>query len=189
MLYPNYEDFRSLSTNHLEQGTHVKDAIEASKRRDLFEVPLMKSDDSIVQELPDGKLPSWISLPIVDFWGSIVSEREIVARGISTFEEMDLCPESEDGDMGRSTELSGRVDDGQIEKVLAPTDKLDHDASRLICAGTMDSRDWKEWRMRLSHGSANEIDAMLLLEREARVSEREKKLDELERELQLAAER
>ena len=44
MLYPNFEDFYSLSTNHLELGTHVRDDDLAARRRELFEVPLQSSE-------------------------------------------------------------------------------------------------------------------------------------------------
>ena len=60
--------------------------------------------------------------------------------------------------------------------------ELDHDASKLPCTGPMDVQDWKEWRMRMRHG-ANEIDARMLLDREARLDEREKRIAELELQL------
>ncbi|KAH0836517.1 hypothetical protein J3R83DRAFT_8156 [Lanmaoa asiatica] len=43
MLYPNYDDFVSLSTNHLEVGSHVKDEPGEvyEKKKHLFSLPLM----------------------------------------------------------------------------------------------------------------------------------------------------
>lgn len=182
MLYPNYADFRSLSTNHLEQGTHVKDESQAQKRRDLFEVPLLSDQDNLMDQLPDGRLPSWNGLPIIDFWGSMVNEKEIVERGQITFGELDLCPHK-DQEQVDATELDSRRLDSLNLRVNTPT-YLNHDASRLLCAGTMDEQDWRDWRMRVQNG-ANEIDESMLLEREARLDEREKRLEELERQLSL----
>jgi hypothetical protein len=174
MLYPNYADFRSLSTNHLEQGTHVKDEVQAQKRRDLFEVPLLTEEDNLIDELPDGRLPSWSSLPILDFWGSFVNEKEIVDRGQITFDELELCP------------IEGRQDTelttANTETASSKTIEVDHDASTLLCAGPMDAQDWKEWRMRLRHG-ATEIDARMLLDREVRLDERERRIAQLESQL------
>lgn len=172
MLYPNYQDFRSLSTNHLEQGTHVKDELQAQKRRDLFEVPLLSDEDNLVEELPDGRLPSWSAMPVIDFWGSLVNEKEIIDRGQITFDELDLCP-----DQGIR-----EVADGSAGSKSTSVQKLSHDASRLLCTGPMDEQDWKEWRIRMQRGG-NEIDARMLLEREARLDEREERLAELEKEL------
>lgn len=178
MLYPNYKDFKSLSTNHLEQGTHVKDESQAQKRRDLFEVPLLSEVDSLTDELPDGILPSWSSLLIIDFWGSLVNEQEIIERGHITSEELELCPKQRSGDRERL------AIDGSEQTITS----LDHDAAKLLCNGPMDEQDWKEWRMRIQHG-ANEIDVRMLMEREARLEEREKGVEEMERRLEMDARR
>lgn len=175
MLYPNYAGFRSLSTNHLEQGTHVREEAKAQKRRDLFEVPLLTEDDNLLDELPDSRLPSWSTLPILDFWGSIVSEAEIVERGRSTFNELELCP----GADAPYINTSGEQD--QVQRMTEES-TVDHDAAKLLCTGHMGEQDWREWRMRIQRG-ANEIDANMLLEKEAHLAEREKRLEELERRL------
>lgn len=175
MLYPNYADFRSLSTNHLEQGTHVQNEVSAQKRRDLFEVPLLTAEDNLMDELRDGKLPSWPGLPIFDLWGSLVNEAEIIERGRITFGELELCPKADAQDTD-PVERGGGSQTGLVEATV------DHDASRLLCTGPLDEQDWREWRMRLQHG-ANEIDANMLLEKEARLVEREKRVEELERQL------
>ncbi|KAK9895275.1 hypothetical protein P389DRAFT_154079 [Cystobasidium minutum MCA 4210] len=175
MLYPNYADFKSLSTNHLEQGTHVKDEAQAQKRRDLFEVPLLSDEDNLVDELPDGKLPSWPTLPVIDFWGGLTNEQEIIERSQSTFEEMELCP-------NQPTSRQPQPENEEIEYALLTGSSLDHNAAKLLCNGPMDEQDWKEWRMRVQRG-ANEIDVRMLLEHEARLDEREKRIIEMEQKL------
>lgn len=65
MVYPNFEGFESFSTNHLEYGTHVKDNGRTNSKVKEFMVPLMK-ENSILQQLPQGKLPSFDQLPLMD---------------------------------------------------------------------------------------------------------------------------
>ena len=90
-LYPNYEDYRSLSTNHLEVGTHVIDEAMAAKRRELFEVPLISQESSLTEGLPDFRLPRWDSLPVFDLWGSLTSQAELVERGQAAVEQLSPC--------------------------------------------------------------------------------------------------
>lgn len=172
MLYPNYEDFGSLSTNHLELGTHVKDEAMAQKRKDLFMVPLLSESDSLVVGLPDGRLPDWSSLPIVDFWGSIASEVDIINRGVATSEELELC--SPKNQAGTETTAGKTAAANQ-------QNRLSFDASDLICSGDPDSEDWSEWRSRIQW-NPTDMDVQMLLDREAQLDERERILAEREAE-------
>ncbi|KAK0202901.1 hypothetical protein DFS33DRAFT_1476861 [Desarmillaria ectypa] len=83
MLYPNFADFVSLSTNHLEVGSHVKD--RSKEKRDLFLLPLMQLTDGVdsfaLLDLPEKTLPEWRSLPVLNLTGSIVSLESVVAVG------------------------------------------------------------------------------------------------------------
>ncbi|THH08074.1 hypothetical protein EW146_g9108 [Bondarzewia mesenterica] len=91
MLYPNYADFFSLSTNHLEIGSHVKRMPRAvyDKKRSLFELPLMLLPDSNssvslqtgLLDLPNGRLPAWSTLPVLDLHGLLVSVKDMRRRG------------------------------------------------------------------------------------------------------------
>lgn len=90
MLYPNYPDFLSFSTNHLEKGTHIKVNRVDQKRKLQFQVPLMDHDGDLL-DLPDGKLPTWDALPIVDLWGSIATNEELVERGWQSVNQLDTC--------------------------------------------------------------------------------------------------
>lgn len=91
MLYPNYPEFVSFSTNHMEKGTHIHVAAVDIKRRIQFEVPLMRLEESIL-DLPDLVLPSWTTLPFLDLWGEIVSEKEVVERGWAGAFVLKMCP-------------------------------------------------------------------------------------------------
>jgi len=94
MLYPNYPDFESFSTNHLEQGTHIHVAVVDMKRKMQFEVPLMTdTDPTSLLNLPEQKLPDWPLLPVVDLWGYLATEEEIVTRGWTTVATLALCAE------------------------------------------------------------------------------------------------
>ena len=83
MLYPNYENFVSLSTNHLELGSHVKTRSKA--KQDLFLLPLMqlpkehKKCDLL--DLPYGTLPPLDQLPVLNLTGSLTSVDIIVDTG------------------------------------------------------------------------------------------------------------
>jgi hypothetical protein len=98
MLYPNYEDFISLSTNHLEVGSHVKDkpAHVYLKKRELFRLPLMMlpNDTSPVSpllDLPGGQLPPWADLPVLDLFGEVTSQHALNEQGIMRREELTNC--------------------------------------------------------------------------------------------------
>ncbi|KIJ20676.1 hypothetical protein PAXINDRAFT_106349 [Paxillus involutus ATCC 200175] len=91
MLYPNYEDFVSFSTNHLEVGSHVKHGPgeEYERKKQSFLLPLMPlsgaSSDVAhgpsLLDLPEGTLPDWRDLPVLDLMGSVSSMETIQQRG------------------------------------------------------------------------------------------------------------
>jgi hypothetical protein len=116
MLYPNFENWTALSTNHLEVGVHVRSGTDEKvllKKRTQFELPLMELPASTpgqcaaslafekpVQEalghrnpiglldLPFESLPGWDSLPVLDLWGHLSSEEEIAARGVRRYRQL-----------------------------------------------------------------------------------------------------
>ncbi|KAL5531513.1 hypothetical protein ACEPAG_4390 [Sanghuangporus baumii] len=100
MLYPNYDDFVSLSTNHLEVGSHVKQQPRSiyEQKKSLFTLPLMMpsegSDDSQrtgLLDLPEETLPQWSELPLLDLLGTISSETEIQTRGTERQKKLVGC--------------------------------------------------------------------------------------------------
>ena len=103
MLYPNYDDFVSLSTNHLEIGSHVKDHPRNiyEQKKALFTLPLMMlPEDSVNAEetqatglldLPEEELPAWSGLPVLDLLGSLSSEWELEERGMERQGELVGC--------------------------------------------------------------------------------------------------
>ncbi|KAH9893474.1 hypothetical protein C8Q73DRAFT_828524 [Cubamyces lactineus] len=104
MLYPNYADYVSLSTNHLEIGSHVKDVPEEVylRKKRLFNLPLMqlpaidteKAGPTGLLELPDERLPSWTSLPVLDLFGTIVDHDTITSRGAERRADLTGCEEA-----------------------------------------------------------------------------------------------
>ncbi|EJU03554.1 hypothetical protein DACRYDRAFT_105713 [Dacryopinax primogenitus] len=97
MLYPNYDHFVSLSTNHLEPGEHARYVPERilTKKKAQFQVPLMghtESDYGVhLLDLPQGTLPSWHDLPVLDLWGNIASLDLLTWRGAYRHEEVTEC--------------------------------------------------------------------------------------------------
>ncbi|KAF8449233.1 hypothetical protein L210DRAFT_3388646 [Boletus edulis BED1] len=106
MLYPNYDDFVSLSTNHLEVGSHVRDepgeVYERKKR--LFSLPLMRLVGALARgdggdvghgpgllDLPGAALPEWDRLPVLDLLGEVSSMEGIQGRGDQRRAELDVC--------------------------------------------------------------------------------------------------
>ncbi|KAF8957453.1 hypothetical protein BDZ97DRAFT_1906800 [Flammula alnicola] len=85
MLYPNYEDFVSLSTNHLEVGSHVK--LRSPEKQDLFLLPLMQlhrpEENSKLLDLPNHTLPPLDALPVLNLTGYITSLEALVEQGTS----------------------------------------------------------------------------------------------------------
>lgn len=90
MLYPNYAGFSSFSTNHLEKGEHNHLTAVDLKRKVQFTVPLMEHNESIL-DLPEGRLPTWGTLPIFDLWGALTTEDEVAERGWQSVTQMELC--------------------------------------------------------------------------------------------------
>ena len=100
MLYPNYADFVSLSTNHLEVGSHVKDEPEVyEKKKHLFSLPLMDLSGALagnalnprLLDLPGGTLPDWDQLPVLDLLGELSSMDAIQKRGEERNAELGDC--------------------------------------------------------------------------------------------------
>ncbi|KAG0705557.1 hypothetical protein DFH29DRAFT_905956 [Suillus ampliporus] len=99
MLYPNYANFTSLSTNHLEVGSHVKDQPEEEylRKKALFMLPLMSLPNASMPsspgllDLPEQKLPSLSSLPVLDLMGRLSSASELLERGIERRAELTGC--------------------------------------------------------------------------------------------------
>lgn len=89
MLYPNFQLFESFSTNHLEFGTHVKKGRDDAL--DEFLVPLMKRD-TILNQLPQRRLPTFEDLPVLDLWGNLVTRQELDARGAELHQNVSACP-------------------------------------------------------------------------------------------------
>jgi hypothetical protein len=102
MLYPNYDDYLSLSTNHLELGSHVKQLPKElfERKKAQFTLPLLQAFNSSVGtkgkhvrllDLPEERLPSWPELPILDLIGVVSSSSDLVTRGIRRQEELGNC--------------------------------------------------------------------------------------------------
>jgi hypothetical protein len=81
MLYPNFPNQTSFSTNHLEPGVHVvKD--EELHMKDLFTVPL-----AVTNIIPD-KLPSVDTLPILDYrYKRIKQRKDLIEQGYFTWQK------------------------------------------------------------------------------------------------------
>ena len=62
MLYPNYDEEQSFSTNHMEKGEHIGAANELARKKDLVTVGLIQ-DSSI---LPMTPLPSFQKLAVLN---------------------------------------------------------------------------------------------------------------------------
>src|SRR5204862_6385227 len=94
MLYPNYENFTSFSTNHAEAGTHIH-LVEGKNQGNVFGVPLME-ENMILSGLPGGSAPSYMDLPVLDLLGNVVSSEELIQRGRTLQSEISLCPPSDE---------------------------------------------------------------------------------------------
>ena len=121
MLYPNFEGFVSLSTNHLEPGAHVKaflpppvnstdfvnpnhlnssypDVDKEKEKRELFRLPLMPlplpsrpSKATGLLELPENCLPSLDTLPTLNLTGYLSSQRGLRDQGDQRRKELFGC--------------------------------------------------------------------------------------------------
>lgn len=91
MLYPNYADFVSLSTNHLEVGSHVK--VRTKEKQALFIVPLMRLAPAApdILDLPGGTLPRWAALPVLNLTGSLTTLDALAEVGRARRVELTGC--------------------------------------------------------------------------------------------------
>ncbi|KAI8639795.1 hypothetical protein BD408DRAFT_349200 [Parasitella parasitica] len=98
MVYPNFENFESFSTNHLEYGTHVKlkNNGRAQSKVEQFLVPLMQQD-TILTQLPDHHLPDFEHLPIMDLWGRIRTLSELDHVGSEWHTKVSNCKRNPSG--------------------------------------------------------------------------------------------
>ena len=109
MLYPSFPGARSLSTNHVEEGAHVRpeDADARERRRRLFSVPLMPLPElelgdgarsagvrTGLLDMPGARLPAWAELPVLDLLGEVVDEATIVRRGVERRAELTGCADA-----------------------------------------------------------------------------------------------
>lgn len=88
MLYPNFEGFLSLSTNHLEVGDHVK--VRSQEKKELFMVPLIELSDGPAT-VDNVDLPSLDRIPRLNLTGEIVSKREMEGVGLSRRRNLFQC--------------------------------------------------------------------------------------------------
>lgn len=90
MVYPNFDGFESFSTNHLEYGTHVQSNGRTQPKLDLFRVPLMQQD-TILEQLPSGHLPTLKEMPVMDLWGRIKTLEELDHIGNAWHPQVSTC--------------------------------------------------------------------------------------------------
>ncbi|KAF9400072.1 hypothetical protein BGX21_005051 [Mortierella sp. AD011] len=88
MLYPNFFNFTSFSTNHLEWGTHTK---QQRNSAGTFLVPLMTDSEKLLEDLPNRRLPDWDSLPVLDLWANLATSAELIKRGRALQEQLNPC--------------------------------------------------------------------------------------------------
>ncbi|KAG5654365.1 hypothetical protein H0H81_003823 [Sphagnurus paluster] len=87
MLYPNFAEFASLSTNHVEVGAHVR--VRTREKQQQFVVPLMplpvggSAGAGGVLELPGGTLPAWDAMPVLNLTGSLTTLVSLVDTGLA----------------------------------------------------------------------------------------------------------
>ncbi|KAG0149627.1 hypothetical protein CROQUDRAFT_39629, partial [Cronartium quercuum f. sp. fusiforme G11] len=106
MVYPNYHagpsEPESLSTNHLERGTHIHETVEAESRvRRMFEVPLMGQMRSLLGGIgPWARLPRLEEMVLVDLWGEVSSLSEVSERGWMAARTVGICSSGEESRFG-----------------------------------------------------------------------------------------
>ncbi|PVG02034.1 hypothetical protein CPB86DRAFT_780929 [Serendipita vermifera] len=105
MVYPNYDNFTSFSTNHLEIGSHVSDASAKAKRKALFVVPLMSllSSSSLLLELPPQQLPEFEDLPVFDLYGELSALEILIHQADKKRAELCKLPERHISQIGEWT--------------------------------------------------------------------------------------
>ncbi|KAF8757830.1 hypothetical protein RHS01_03288 [Rhizoctonia solani] len=84
-LYPNYDHFVSLSTNHLEAGSMYRQTL--AKKSNVTWVKIL--------DLPLSNLPSWSDLPVLDLWGNISSLEKLRNIGLERRINMSICQPDE----------------------------------------------------------------------------------------------
>ncbi|KAI8146347.1 hypothetical protein BJV82DRAFT_601439 [Fennellomyces sp. T-0311] len=89
MLYPNFENYVSLSTSHLELSSHV--ISEYAQAAELLRVPLMTSQKPLQHQLPGNQLPTWYSLPVLDLWGNVDRMESLRERGLALQRSVSSC--------------------------------------------------------------------------------------------------
>jgi hypothetical protein len=100
-LYPNYDHFVSLSTNHLEVGEHVPANIGQEKQKQFF-LPLMQDTRTArlhpgtelgvnLLDLPLSTLPEWSDLPVLDLWGDVSTLEKLRSVGLARRANMSVC--------------------------------------------------------------------------------------------------
>ncbi|KAI7872680.1 hypothetical protein BDF14DRAFT_1747635 [Spinellus fusiger] len=88
MLYPNYENYTSFSTRHLELGSHIYE--DYSLAVSLFRVPLMNEKHRTESPLFP-PLPSLNRLPLLDLWGEMGQLESLQERGIEFHKQVSAC--------------------------------------------------------------------------------------------------
>ncbi|ORZ01618.1 hypothetical protein BCR43DRAFT_433908 [Syncephalastrum racemosum] len=96
MLYPNFQEFESFSTNHLETGTHIKTPEKRVKTIRDFLVPLMQRD-TIIEQLPQHRLPKFDDLPVLDLWGLLTTHSRLNDTGAGWHRRVSTCVRKELG--------------------------------------------------------------------------------------------
>ncbi|KAH6916185.1 glycosyltransferase 2 [Coprinopsis sp. MPI-PUGE-AT-0042] len=97
MLYPNFDAFGSLSTNHLELGSHVR--VRSREKQDLFDLPLMQlpkhGSPTDLLALPQARLPALKDLPTLNLTAVITTTEDIAMVGQARRDS--LCKDIENG--------------------------------------------------------------------------------------------
>ncbi|CAH1762142.1 8387_t:CDS:2 [Entrophospora sp. SA101] len=91
MLYPNFSNYTSFSTNHAENGIHIRARKNKPAPGSIFDAPLMNKN-IIFKELPGGQLAKYKDLPVLDLWGNLTTFKTLVYRGQDLQSKVSLCP-------------------------------------------------------------------------------------------------
>lgn len=90
VLYPNFPNQQSFSTNHMEPGAHISAADNVVKHnKEDFEVPLIKQDYWGL--LPAGKLPPVSKLPVINLFNQRASVKGLKEAGSSLQQDVLPC--------------------------------------------------------------------------------------------------
>nr|CAG8622142.1 12623_t:CDS:2 [Entrophospora candida] len=92
MLYPNFSNFTSFSTNLAEyDDTHIRFREGKHDPLSIFGVPLM-TENVIFKELPGEALANYNDLPVLDLWGNLTTFHRIILRGHEFQSKISDCP-------------------------------------------------------------------------------------------------